>query len=114
MGFNSARKGLISVLIIPDVLEDARSVSDQNIVLGTAVKEELCRMKSRRNLGNFKQTKPLLVSWTTGHTSILHYLIRFVGLMILHVNFEVYSCAYPGRAIHVCVLTFGWLLDPKC
>jgi len=73
---------LISVLIIPDVLADARSVSDHTAVLGTAPKEVLCRMTGSRNLGDFKQSL-FRKSWTTGHRSILHYFIRFVGLMIL-------------------------------
>jgi len=68
---------LISFLIIPDVLADARSVNDQTAVLGTAIKEILCRMTGSRNLGNFKQTKPLsniVDNWTQKHFVLFHTL----------------------------------------
>ena len=105
---------LIYVLIIPDVLEDARSVSDQTVVFGTAVKEGLSRMTGRRTLGNFKQTKKasfgIVDHWTQKHFTLFNTL-RWTNDIKLA---EVYSCAFSGRAIHVCALTFGWLLDPKC
>jgi len=67
----------ISVPIIPDVLADARSVSDQTAVLGTALKEILCRMRGSRNLGEFKLTKPLsdiVDHWTQKHFTLFHTL----------------------------------------
>lgn len=71
-------------------------------------------MTGSRNLGNFKQTKPL--SDIVDHRTQNYFIhVLFYTLLWAHDirQAEVLSCVYPRRAIHVCALTFSWALETK-